>query len=220
MVSEAENTSLCNRASRNLNKLTHCNTVSYLSLVPLSGTPWAGRFQLDFYGSLLVAIYLANKFSDPISYELWRCTRKLVEYVTVHWRDPVEGLWPEQGPVERKHYVATKLMCWVALDRGISLAQDRSFPAPLPDWKRTRNEIYCEIQDKGFSLEKQRFRQAYDNVNLDASLLLLPITSFLAPTDPKFLNTLDAILKSTSDGQLTSTHIRSMRKARERLFRA
>ena len=171
-----------------------------------TGNRFAKRLSLDMYGAMLIALYLSNKFSDPISWEMWKHTRKLIQYVVKHWRDPTLGMWPDtpQSQSEPQHYVVSKLFTWVALDRGIALAQDRSFPAPLLDWKRERNELYDTIQRKGYNLSQSRFTQCFENTNLDVSLLLMGITSFLSPTDPKFLNTLNAITRSVTDDGLLS----------------
>lgn len=176
------------------------------------GHSMSDRSTIDHYGAILISMYLSNKYCDPMSYETWTVTRKLVNYVCDHWADPVAGLWPDDANREPSHYLAAKLMCWVCLDRGIHLAQDRSFPAPLHEWRRIRNEIYCDIQDKGYNASLKRYTAAYDNTHLDVALLLMPITSFVAPTDPKFMSTLDAILKSVSDGQRNTRQIAQRQK--------
>lgn len=191
------------RGETNLAPIVLPDVPGYKNSGPVTiGHAQADRSTIDHYGAILITAYLSNKYSDPMSYECWTVTRKFVNYVCDHWSEPVAGLWPDDANREPNHYIAAKLLCWVCVDRGIHLAQDRSFPAPLDQWRRVRNEIYCDIQTKGYNTALRRYTAAYDNTNLDVAMLLMPITSFVAPTDPKFLSTLDAILKSVTDGQM------------------
>jgi GH15 family glucan-1,4-alpha-glucosidase len=98
-------------------------------------------------------------------------------------------------------------MCWVALDRGIRLAEKRSFPGLIQQWRETRDKIYCMITEEGFNSEKQAFTQKLNGTKLDASVLMMPMVFFISPTDPKFVSTLEAILKSVSEGGLTSNNL-------------
>jgi GH15 family glucan-1,4-alpha-glucosidase len=172
------------------------------------------QLQLDIYGELLDSVYLFNKYGTPISYDLWTNLRRLLNWVCEHWQDPDEGIWEVRGG--RRHFVFSKLMCWVALDRGLRLAAKRSFPADRERWLTTRDEIYEEIMARGWNAGRRAFVQAYDSEALDASLLLMPLVFFLSPTDPRMLSTVEAIqrelvsdslvyrynLERTSDGLL------------------
>ena len=93
------------------------------------GNGAAGQLQLDIYGELLDSVYLYNKYGEPISYGLWRNMVHLVDWVCRHWHEPDEGIWEVRGG--RKEFVHSRLMCWVAVDRAMRIARDRSFPAPL-----------------------------------------------------------------------------------------
>ena len=150
------------------------------------------QLQLDIYGELMDSVYLANKYGKPISYEVWRHLRRLLDYVCKNWRLKDEGIWEVRGG--RKHFVYSKLMCWVALDRGIRLADKRSFPSDRTRWRKTRDTIYEEIMMKGWNAKRGAFVQHYGTGALDASNLLMPLTFFIAPTDPRMLKTLDATL--------------------------
>jgi GH15 family glucan-1,4-alpha-glucosidase len=96
------------------------------------------------------------------------------------------------------------MMCWVAMDRGIRLADKRSFPADRDRWQRTRDQIYEEVMSKGWSQTRQAFVQHYDGDSLDAANLIMPLVFFLAPNDPRMLSTLHAINRSPKEGGLVS----------------
>ena len=150
-----------------------------------------GQLQLDIYGELMDSIYLFNKYGAPISYDLWRYLERLLAYVCDHWREPDQGIWEVSDG--GGHFVFSKLMCWVALDRGLRLAAKRSFPTDVARWQHNRDEIYREIMERGWNHERQSFVQAYGSERLDASLLLMPLVLFVSPKDPRMLRTIDRI---------------------------
>jgi GH15 family glucan-1,4-alpha-glucosidase len=160
------------------------------------------QLQLDIYGELMDAVYLYNKYGDPIWYELWTHLRRLIDWVCDNWRREDEGVWEVRGG--RRHFVYSKLMCWVAVDRGLKLADKRSFPADRERWLKVRDEIYEEIMEQGWSSERKAFVQAYDDNSLDASNLIMPLVFFVAPKGPRMLSTLDAINRPPKDGGLVS----------------
>lgn len=160
------------------------------------------QLQLDIYGELMDAVYLYNKYGDLVSYELWRRLRVLIDWVCDNWRREDEGVWEVRGG--RRHFVYSKLMCWVAVDRGLRLADKRSFPADRDRWLKVRDEIYEEIMDRGWNPELRTFVQSYDGDILDASNLIMPLVFFVAPKGPRMLGTLDAINRSPRDGGLVS----------------
>ena len=149
--------------------------------------------QLDIYGELMDSIYLFNKYGTPIDYELWTYLRRMINWVVENWDQPDEGIWEVRGG--RQHFVYSKLMCWVALDRALRLANKRSFPADREKWLKTRDRIYEEIMVKGWNPERQAFVQAYGSKTLDASNLMMPLVFFVSPTDPRMQSTLDATLR-------------------------
>jgi len=156
------------------------------------------QLQLDIYGELMDSVYLYNKHGSPISYELWRYLKSLLNYVCENWQSPDEGIWEVRGG--RYHFVYSKLMCWVALDRGLRLADKRSFPANRGEWLETRDRIYEEIMSRGWNAKRQSFVQHYDTEALDASNLIMPLVFFISPNDPRMEGTLDATLETlTSD---------------------
>ena len=149
------------------------------------------QLQLDIYGELMDAVYLANKFSQPISHDLWHQLMRLIDWVCTHWRLPDEGIWEVRGgPQEFLH---SRLMCWVAVDRAIRLAQKRSFPAPLDRWYHVRDEIYRDIFSNFWDPRRRAFVQYKGATAMDASVLLMPLVLFIAPRDPRWLSTLRAV---------------------------
>lgn len=163
------------------------------------------QLQLDIYGELMDAVYLHNKHGAPISYDLWARLRRIVDWVCDHWQQPDAGIWEVRGG--HKHFVYSKLMCWVALDRALRLAYKRSFPADQSRWLKVRNQIYLEIMEKGWHPQRQAFVQHYQNEALDAANLAMPLMLFISPTDPRMLKTLDASLKPPELGGLVSNSL-------------
>ena len=160
------------------------------------------QLQLDIYGELMDSVYLFNKYGIPISFNGWKEITKIVNWVVNNWKQKDEGIWEVRSG--KQHYVYSKLMCWVALDRAIRLSQKRSFPGDLATWMQARDEIYMEIMEHGWSEERQAFIQYYGSTNLDASNLMMPLVFFIAPTDPMIIKTLDATLRSPDKGGLVS----------------
>ena len=160
------------------------------------------QLQLDIYGELMDSVYLYNKYGAPISYDLWVSLRRMVDWVCDNWQRQDEGVWETRGG--RQHFVYSKLMCWVALDRALRLADKRSFPADRNRWLKCRDQIYEEIITKGWNQKRQAFVQHYGSESLDAANLLMPLVFFLSPTDPRMLKTIDAINRSPENGGLVS----------------
>jgi GH15 family glucan-1,4-alpha-glucosidase len=163
------------------------------------------QLQLDIYGELLDAAYLYNKHGAPISYDMWTSLRALTDWVCDNWKRPDEGIWEVRGG--RKQFVYSKLMCWVAVDRAIRLADKRSFPAPRERWLKVRDKIYEDIMQKGWNESRKAFVQHYGSDSLDAANLMLPLTFFLSPADPRMLSTLDATLLPPEKGGLTANSL-------------
>jgi GH15 family glucan-1,4-alpha-glucosidase len=164
------------------------------------------QLQLDIYGELMDAIYLFNKYGTPIDYDLWTYLRRMLNWVVDHWQLPDEGIWEVRGG--RQHFVYSKLMCWIAIDRGLRLAEKRSFPADRTHWLTARDAIYEEIMSKGWNASLGAFVQAYGSDTLDASNLFMPLSFFVAPTDPRMLSTLDATMQElVSDSLVYRYHV-------------
>jgi GH15 family glucan-1,4-alpha-glucosidase len=137
------------------------------------------------------SIYLYNKYGEPISYDLWTSLTGLVDWVCVHWNQPDEGIWEVRGG--RHEFILSRLMCWVAIDRAMRLAQKRSFPAPLDRWQKVRDEIYHEIFADFWNPKRKAFSQYKGSDSVDAATLLMPLVKFIGPTDPRWVSTVQAI---------------------------
>jgi pentatricopeptide repeat protein len=163
------------------------------------------QLQLDIYGELMDAVYLYNKYGDPISYDLWTKLHRLIDWVCDNCHRKDEGIWEVRSG--RGHYVYSNLMCWVAIDRALRLADKRSFPADRERWIKVRDQIYKDIMARGWSPERKAFVQTYGSDTLDASNLIMPLVFFLSPKDPRMLSTLEAIDRSPRDGGLVSNSL-------------
>lgn len=149
------------------------------------------QLQLDIYGELMDAAYLSNKYGRPVSYDQWENLRRMADWVAGNWRQKDEGIWEVRSG--RQCFVYSKIMCWVCLDRALRLASKRSLPCDERRWRETRDSIYEDVQKNGWNPERQSYVQFYGSQSLDASLLMMPLVFFMAPTDPRMLSTLDAI---------------------------
>src|SRR2546430_2081560 len=166
------------------------------------GNDAVSQFQGDIYGELMDAFYLSNKYVSPTSYDVWVKIRERLEWICENWHLPDAGIWEMRN--RQEHFVYSKVMNWVALDRGIRLADKRALPADRAKWMRERDRIYEEVMTKGWNEKRRAFTQFYGSEDLDASLLIMPLVFFMAPTDPRMLSTISAILKNPRDGGLLS----------------
>jgi GH15 family glucan-1,4-alpha-glucosidase len=161
--------------------------------------------QLDIYGEVLDCAYVFYQhggFGDRgqmLSDDMWGILRGAVEYAVRHWPDKNAGIWEMRGP--ERHFLYSKVMCWVALDRGIRLAEDLQRDADLERWRGTLTEIHDSILEQGFSQRVGAFTQSYGSALLDAAALRIPLVKFLPANDPKMAATIEAIkARLTSNG--------------------
>jgi GH15 family glucan-1,4-alpha-glucosidase len=150
------------------------------------------QIQLDIYGELLDAVYLFNKYGEPISYDFWGHISRQVEWVCEHWQQEDQGIWEVRGG--KREFLYSRLMCWVAIDRGMKIAEMRSYPLPAR-WREQRDEIFHSIHRDFWSEKLQSFVQFKGAETVDAATLLMPILRFIGPQDPKWLSTLEQIEK-------------------------
>jgi GH15 family glucan-1,4-alpha-glucosidase len=149
------------------------------------------QLQLDIYGEMMDSIYLANKYGKPISHAGWQNVHRLLEWLRNNWRRPDEGIWEVRGGP--REFLHSRVMCWVAFDRALRLAQKRSLSGPLDVWQRTRDEIRHDIFSNFWSEELKSFVQAKGAKDPDAAALLMPMMRFISPVDPMWLSTMKAI---------------------------
>lgn len=150
------------------------------------------QLQLDIYGELLDAVYLYNKYGEPISYDFWIDLKKQIDWLAENWNQPDEGIWEVRGG--KKNFLYSRLQSWVALDRAIKIAEVRSFPLN-GKWKKERDIIFESIFSDFWDEEKQAFMQYSGSSTVDASTLLMPLVRFISPKDPRWLSTLSRIEK-------------------------
>jgi GH15 family glucan-1,4-alpha-glucosidase len=155
------------------------------------GNGAASQLQLDIYGELIDSVWFYSRHGSPIDHDTWVDLSRVIEWICENWDQADEGIWEERGG--RKHYTYSRLMSWVALERAVKMALDRGLPGDLPKWQTSRDQIYHQIMAKGWHPERQAFVQHYDTEFLDAAVLLMPLVNFVAPTDRRWLSTLDAM---------------------------
>jgi GH15 family glucan-1,4-alpha-glucosidase len=147
--------------------------------------------QLDIFGELMDSVYLSNKYGAAIDHAGWQHVRGMIDYVIANWDQPDAGIWEMRSAP--RHFLHSRLMCWVALDRAIRLARKRSLPAPLVAWTEARDAIVEDIWSNFRHPEHGYFVQDRGGTELDAALLMMPLVRFVSSTDPVWLKTLDAI---------------------------
>jgi GH15 family glucan-1,4-alpha-glucosidase len=155
--------------------------------------------QNDVYGAVLDSVYLHSKKRDHIPERLWPVLTDQVQCAAAAWREPDQGIWEARG--EPRHYVSSKLMCWVAMDRGARLAERRGHIEHTEQWQALADEIRADILERGVD-ERGVFRQHYDTDALDASNLLVPLVRFLGPEDERVRATVGAIREELTEGGL------------------
>jgi len=149
------------------------------------------QLQLDVYGELIDAFHQARMTELKLDDESWSLECAVLEHLTEVWDKPDNGIWERRG--EGRHYVFSKVMCWVAFDRGIKSAERFGFKAPLEEWRRLRDSIHRDVCENGFDASLNSFVEAYGSQLLDASILLLPSLGFLPASDSRVRGTLAAI---------------------------
>jgi GH15 family glucan-1,4-alpha-glucosidase len=161
------------------------------------GNAAAGQFQLDVYGELMDAMARARAHGIDESPASWALQRAVMSFVEEHWNDPDNGLWEVRGP--RRHFVHSRVMAWVAVDRAVQAIERYGLSGPLERWKALRETIHAEVCAQGFSASRGSFTQYYGSDDLDASLLMIPLVGFLPPDDKRVIGTVEAIQKELMD---------------------
>ncbi|HUE36610.1 MAG TPA: glycoside hydrolase family 15 protein [Candidatus Acidoferrum sp.] len=169
------------------------------------GNAAAEQLQLDIYGELLDSVAIYDKHGEPISYDFWTNIVSLVEWVSKNWKKPDNGIWEVRGGP--RPFLYSRAMCWLAIDRAMKIAHQRSYPAYLVQWLRTRNEIYHSIYNDFWDPKLKAFVQYRGAKALDASCLLLPMVKFISPTDPRWMSTLDAIKRNLVEDSLVYRYL-------------
>jgi GH15 family glucan-1,4-alpha-glucosidase len=155
------------------------------------GNGAADQLQLDIYGEALDSIYFLDQRGIEIGHRGWMAVCELLDWLAAHWDQPEEGIWETRGG--RQDFTYGRLMCWVAFDRGIRMAAAHGRPADVGSWGAARDAIYNQIMEKGWKERRRAFVQHYDTEVLDSSLLRMASVGFIAPRDPMWISTLEAM---------------------------
>jgi len=155
------------------------------------GNAASGQLQLDVYGEVLDCFYQARVHGLPVDPQGWFIQLGLLDHLEEAWREPDDGIWEIRG--ERRHFVHSKAMAWVAFDRAVRTVENYGFAGPVDRWRAVRDEIHADVCTRGYDAELGSFTQSYGSPELDASLLLLPLVGFLPATDPRMRGTIEAV---------------------------
>jgi GH15 family glucan-1,4-alpha-glucosidase len=178
--------------SSDLDEQTLDHLEGYAGSAPVRiGNGAADQLQLDIYGELLDSVWLADRHGLQVGHPGWVKLAQLTDWLCEHWDQPDEGVWETRGG--RQNFTYGRLMCWVALDRMVRLAREHGRPADLARWIGERDRLYQQIMEHGWNAEREAFTQHDKTDVLDASLLMMPLTGFVVPSDPMWLSTLDAM---------------------------
>lgn len=150
------------------------------------------QLQLDIFGELMDAVYIFNKYGEPISYDFWKDLEKQVDWLAANWQQPDESIWEVRGG--RRNFLYSRLQCWVAFDRSIKIAEQRSFPIN-GKWRKERDTIFASIYHDYWDKKRGAFMQFPGSSTVDASALIMPLVRFISPKDPRWLSTLALIEK-------------------------
>jgi GH15 family glucan-1,4-alpha-glucosidase len=162
------------------------------------------QLQLDVFGEVMDALHQARVAGLDCMERAWAIQREQLEHLEELWHQPDYGIWEVRGPPQ--HFVHSKVMCWVAFDRGIKDAERFGFKCPLPRWRALRQRIHEEVCTRGYDRQRNTFVQAYDSSLLDASLLLIPILGFLPADDPRVHGTIAAVERDLLRGGLVQRY--------------
>jgi GH15 family glucan-1,4-alpha-glucosidase len=163
------------------------------------GNAAAGQLQLDVYGELMDALHQARKGGLESDKDTWALQQAMLKHLESEWQEPDEGIWEVRGG--RRHFTHSKVMAWVAVDRAIKGIEACGLQGPLHQWQELRQRIHDDVCRNGFDSELGSFVQSYGSKELDASLLLLPLTGFLPVNDARVRGTIAAIERDlTVDG--------------------
>jgi GH15 family glucan-1,4-alpha-glucosidase len=155
------------------------------------GNAASEQLQVDVYGEVMDALYQARAHGLAFEENAWRLQQKLLDALETTWQQPDEGIWEIRG--ERRHFVHSKVMAWVAFDRAVRSVEAHGVDGPVEHWRELRDRIHAEVCEHGFDEQLGSFTQSYGSQELDASLLLIPLVGFLPASDPRVRGTVEAV---------------------------
>jgi GH15 family glucan-1,4-alpha-glucosidase len=156
-----------------------------------TGNAAVRQLQLDVYGEVMDALHVARRAGLEPDPDAWSLQRAMLRFLETAWRQPDEGIWEVRGP--QRHFTHSKIMAWVAFDRGVKAVERWGLEGPVEKWRVLRDEIHDEVCQHGFDARRNTFTQFYGSTSLDASLLMIPLVGFLPPDDARVLGTVRAI---------------------------
>ncbi len=169
------------------------------------GNKASEQVQLDVYGELMDTLHLCSETGMACDEAAWALQRALVNHVETVWNNPDSGIWEVRGIP--RHFTHSKVMCWVAFDRGVKAIEKWGFKGPLEHWRAVRDSIHADICAKGFDPALDSFVQFYGSNEPDASLLQLPLVGFLPPDDPRILGTIEAVQRLLMKNGLVQRYV-------------
>jgi GH15 family glucan-1,4-alpha-glucosidase len=155
------------------------------------GNAASNQHQLDVYGEVMDAMHLARRMGIEPDENAWRIETALLSFLETDWQNPDDGIWEVRGP--QRNFTHSKVMAWVALDRGVRAVENFGLPGDAAKWAKVRDEIHRQVCARGYDPKLQSFVQYYGGRNVDASLLMLPLVGFLPAEDPRMQGTVRRI---------------------------
>jgi GH15 family glucan-1,4-alpha-glucosidase len=174
---------------RRLTEIQMHHLCGYENSAPVRiGNAASEQLQLDVFGEVMDAMYLAWQMKIETDEAYWHLQLHLVEYVERNWMLPDEGIWEIRGP--RRQFTHSKVMAWVAIDRAVRTSEEFGLKGPVERWRKLRETIHQDICEKGYNSKRQSFTQYYGSENLDAANLMIPLVGFLPATDERVASTI------------------------------
>ncbi|UZJ24576.1 glycoside hydrolase family 15 protein [Rhodococcus antarcticus] len=168
------------------------------------GNAAAGQLQLDVYGEVMEALYLARVKGLDDSELAWSLQRALIEHLAGIWQSEDQGIWEVRGPA--RHFTHSRVMVWVAFDRAVRTVEEFGVEGPVDRWREIRDAVHAEVCDQGWNSEVGAFTQYYGGTELDAAVLLIPSVGFLSGDDERVVSTVDAIGRSLRHGDVVDRY--------------
>jgi GH15 family glucan-1,4-alpha-glucosidase len=170
-----------------------------------TGNDAAHQFQLDVYGEVMDCLHTARRQDVPPDDPSWAFQLALMEFLESAWKEPDQGIWETRG--QRQHYTHSKVMAWVAADRAVKAVERVGRQGPVDRWRALRDEIRAEVLERGYDAGRNTFTRAYGSVDLDGSLLLLPLVGFIPASDPRMVGTVEAVRRELCDDGLVHRYL-------------
>ena len=174
------------------------------------------QLQLDVYGEILSALYIADRYHLKIEHDVWLKHCEFLSFLEEAWEKPDDGIWETRsGP---RHFTESKVAAWVAFDRAVKLVEAEHLPGLLKKWREIRDKIHADVCAHGYNSRRHSFVQSYGSNEVDAALLLLPLRGFLPFDDPRIVGTVEAIQRELMEGGLLKRFRRTAESGEEGAF--